>query len=128
MAATAVAAPKTIRVSEVIAKLKSGYTRWESEAFEEGKSIQAVFGLTFSECKELFKHDKIKGLKTKVPTMLIIDDTVEGQESTTVVSNDEEEATPEVQQAPALVEQALTGASPVAEVAVEPVPETSVFD
>lgn len=125
---------KQVRVSEVITLLKSGYTRWENEAFETEKSIQTHFGLSFSECKELFAHPKIKGLKVKIPTMLIIDDTVEGTESVTSVGENEVEEQEQeqaitVQEAPELVESAIGDATPVEAAPEVAVPvEDSLFD
>jgi hypothetical protein len=64
-----------LKISEILTLLKQGYKRWTKEENEEGKSIQTHYGLTFSECKEIFKHPKIKGLKSKKLSVKLIDDT-----------------------------------------------------
>lgn len=69
--------PPRINIDEAIALLKSGYTRWESEAFEPNKSIQAHFSLSFTQCKLLFSYAKIKGLKVAQPALIIVDGTNE---------------------------------------------------
>ena len=75
---------KTIKVSEVLNSLKSGVTRWKKEDLGFG-SIEEKFDLTFTEMKELMNHPKIRGVKTKIPTLRIIDDveTEETPEETT---------------------------------------------
>lgn len=65
---------KEIKISDIVALLKDGYTRWEKDATEAGKSIQTKFDLSFSECKSIFAHPKIKGLKTKIQSVKLIDD------------------------------------------------------
>ena len=80
---------KEIKVSEVLNYLKNGVTRWKKEDLGFG-SLEEIYGLTFTEVKELIDHPKIKGVKTKIPTMRIIDDT-EGEISTEETA---EETTP----------------------------------
>ena len=59
---------KEIKVSEVLNYLKNGVTRWKKEDLGFG-SLEEIYGLTFTEVKELIDHPKIKGVKTKIPTM-----------------------------------------------------------
>jgi len=66
---------KEIRVSDVISLLKNGYMRWTKDEFEPGKSIQSHYRLSFSECKTLFAVPAIKGVKTKIQTIRVVDDT-----------------------------------------------------
>ena len=117
-------------ISAVQAMLKDGYTRWENEATEPGKSIQAFYSLTFSECKTVFAHPKVKGLKVRFTTLRIIDDT-EGQNTVTEVTTDNTPVEEVVDLTPAVaVEEIMPQAVPVAvpepvvvPVAVEPEPE-----
>lgn len=80
---------KEIKVSEVLNHLKNGVTRWKKENLGFG-SLEEIYGLTFTEVKELIDHPKIKGVKTKIPTMKIIDDT-DGEPTTEETT---EETTP----------------------------------
>jgi hypothetical protein len=66
---------KQVKISDCIQLLKTGYTRWESDAVETGKSIEHQYGLSTSEAKTLFAHPKLKRLKTIFQTLQIIDDT-----------------------------------------------------
>ena len=92
---------KEIKVSEVLNYLKNGVTRWKKEDLGFG-SLEEIYGLTFTEVKELIDHPKIKGVKTKIPTMRIIDDTdgeagtEETTEETTPVETKVEVAAPVV--------------------------------
>lgn len=113
--------PTQVKISDVRALLKQGYTRWENEALEPTKSIQAHYSLSFSDCKILFAHPKIKGLKTRVVTLQIIDDTEDGDGTVTDVTEEMEEAEEQVA-TPQAVEELLTGAQPVEVPASEPVP------
>lgn len=64
---------KEIKVSEVLLHLKNGVTRWKKEDLGFG-SLEEIYDLSFTEVKELINHPKIKGVKTKIPTLKIIDD------------------------------------------------------
>ncbi len=66
---------KKVKISEVLALLKQGYTRWKMDEREPGKSIESKYGLTWNECKEVFSHPKIKGIRAKARTIEIVDDT-----------------------------------------------------
>lgn len=72
---------REIKLSEVVSLLKQGYTRWtkeenvDGEGKADGKSIQTHYDLTFSECKTIFAHPKVKGIKTKKLTITLVDDT-----------------------------------------------------
>jgi hypothetical protein len=63
------------KVREILALLKQGYTRYAKDDMGYG-SIQAHYGLTGVEVKELFQYEKLKARKTIVPKpkMVIIDD------------------------------------------------------
>lgn len=67
---------KQVKVSEILALLKKGVTRRKKEDLGFG-SLEEMYSLTTSELRELSEHPKIKGIKTKIPTLLIIDDTEE---------------------------------------------------
>jgi hypothetical protein len=86
--------PKQVRISEVINLLKNGHSRWESDAKEPGMSVEKKLDLTFTECKMLFDHPKLKGIKSRFITLQVIDDTEPGSEVTNV-TEDEEIAQPE---------------------------------
>ena len=63
---------KKVKITDVLAMLNSGKNR---------KEIGDELGLTFTQRTELFKHPKLKGVKTK-PAMkgfVIVDDTIEPQ-------------------------------------------------
>ena len=68
---------KQVKLSEVLSLLKSGYTRWETDATEPTKSIETYYGLSGSDARALFAHAKIKRVKTKIITLEIIDDVEE---------------------------------------------------
>ena len=72
---------KEIKVSEVLNHLKNGVTRWKKEDVGFG-SLEDIYSLSFTELKELIDHPKIKGVKTKIPTLRIIDDTTSTEETT----------------------------------------------
>lgn len=73
-------ANKQVKISEALHLLRTGYTRWESDAQETGKSIEHYFGLSSSESRTLFAHPKIKRIKTSYQTLEIIDDMEETNE------------------------------------------------
>lgn len=74
----------TITVSEVLRLLSEGYSRTTKEKAYNPSigTIQDFFGLTDSQIKDVFRHEALKGKRTKavrvnVPTVNIIDDTVQ---------------------------------------------------
>lgn len=72
---------KQVKISETLHLLKTGYTRWEADAIETGKSIEHYFGLSSSQSRTLFAHPKIKRIKTFHHSIEIIDDTaIQNQE------------------------------------------------
>ncbi len=84
---------KQVSVKKALELLKSGYVRWEKDAVGNiPGSLQKHFGLSFSECTQLFSHEKLKGVKTKnpnsepkkrakTPTMIIVDDIEEATDA-----------------------------------------------
>lgn len=62
---------KVVDVQDVLGYLKLGYSRYKKDDLGHG-SVQAHYGLTAAECKELFSHPLIKRIKTKVPTLRIV--------------------------------------------------------
>jgi hypothetical protein len=75
-----------ITVSEVLRLLNSGYSRTtKDKAYNSSIGcIQEYFNLTDSQVKEVFKFPALKGKRTKtvrvnVPTVNIIDDTVQSE-------------------------------------------------
>jgi hypothetical protein len=81
--------PVRITVQGVLEDLQNGYTRTTSDKQYqgEGKSIEEKYGLNKTQVSQLFKHDKLKGRKTKVadtPAFILIDeDEVEGESTAT---------------------------------------------
>lgn len=67
-----VVAPPTVDVADVIKLLESGYTRYKKDDRGQG-SVQEHYNLSFSQVKELFSHEDLKGIKTKLPKLIIID-------------------------------------------------------
>jgi hypothetical protein len=65
--------PKTIKLSEVVQLLKSGFQRYKRDDKGNG-SIEEKLNLTPAEAKELFSHPKLRGLKTRPVTLQIVDD------------------------------------------------------
>jgi len=65
------ATEKVVDVQDVLGYLKLGYSRYKKDDLGHG-SVQAHYGLTAAECKELFSHPLIKRIKTKVPTLRIV--------------------------------------------------------
>jgi hypothetical protein len=64
---------KQVKLSEVVELLKSGFTRYKKDDKGSG-SIEEKLSLTPAEAKELFKHPKLVGLKTRPVTLQIVDD------------------------------------------------------
>jgi hypothetical protein len=64
---------REIKIPEVIELLKKGYTRYKKDDKGFG-SIQEKYDLSFSEVRELFGYDKLRGVKTKTPSRLKIID------------------------------------------------------
>jgi len=62
---------KVVDVQDVLGYLKLGYSRYKKDDLGHG-SVQAHYSLTAAECKELFSHPLIKRIKTKVPTLRIV--------------------------------------------------------
>lgn len=62
-----------VKISEVVSLLNQGYTRFEKDDKGFG-SVQKKLGLTHSQTQQLFQHEALKGLKTKTPSIEIIDD------------------------------------------------------
>lgn len=76
MTDTAQATPvvkKQVKISEVIDLLNKGYVRL-AKFDKGGGSIQAHFGLSASQVKEVFENPKLKGKKSKVQSVSVIDD------------------------------------------------------
>lgn len=71
--------PKQIKVTEVRDLLKQGYYRLAKDDIGYG-SIEAYYGLTPGDVTELFKHPKLRSLKTRIPSFVVVDDTEETSE------------------------------------------------
>ena len=69
---------KMIKISEIKRLLSEGYTRYEKQNLVEDGfgygSIEKYFDLSVGEVKEIFQHHKLKGIKVKPPTYILIDD------------------------------------------------------
>lgn len=65
--------PKIVGIKQVLEDLKSGVTRWKKDDLGFG-SIEEKYNLTFTEMKLLLADKRIKGIKTYIPTMIIVDD------------------------------------------------------
>jgi len=89
-------AKPTIKVQDVLAFLKKGYTRYAKDDEGHG-SIQAHYNLSGVEVKELFQHPKLKARKTILPkaSLNIID------EEEDIVETVTEETVSEVETEPA---------------------------
>ncbi len=64
---------KEVRLSDVVSHLHRGFTRFTEDDRGFG-SIQQAFNLTVSEVAELFRNEKIRGMRTRFPRLRIIDD------------------------------------------------------
>jgi len=69
-------ARREVKITEAIALLKDGYSRWEKDAQERGKSLQTYYELSFSQMKTLQAHPGLKGIRMKKMenTINIVDD------------------------------------------------------
>lgn len=109
---------KRVNIQETINLLNNGYVRYTKDEREPGKSVQSFYNLNGVLNKELFTHPKLKNLKTKHVTMLIIDDTEEGSPVTEVrevlpaAAGEDENSSANLEEG-----SAITAAAPVAEVA-----------
>lgn len=74
---------KVIKISEILTDLKSGVTRWKKEDLGFG-SIEEKYSLKFAEMKQVMNHPKIKGIRTTIPSLLLVDDTDTEVEAPTV--------------------------------------------
>jgi hypothetical protein len=64
---------KEIKISEVIALLRRGYSRYRR--LDQGfGSIEQHYRLTYQEARLLFRHEALKHVRTFYPTLRIIDD------------------------------------------------------
>ena len=66
-------AKKKVSIQEIIDLLGKGYVRL-AKFDKGGGSIQEHYGLSASQVKEIFNHVKLKGKKSKVQTVDIVDD------------------------------------------------------
>ena len=89
----------TIRISDVINMIGTGYTRTPKNAGYNSEigSIQEHYGLDEKNTKELFRHPKLSGLKTRVPfvpVFSLIDDVAEETTAEAVEETTTENAEP----------------------------------
>jgi len=66
---------KNIKISEVIALLNKGYTRYKFDSRNSIGSIQEFYDLKKTEVVKLFKDPKLKGKKVKSVPINVVDDT-----------------------------------------------------
>ena len=64
---------KKVVLSQVLEDLKNGLTRWKADDIGFG-SLEKKYNLQRSEMIELLAHPKIKGVETRIPTFIIVDD------------------------------------------------------
>ena len=64
---------KQIKISELVKDLKSGVTRWKKDDLGFG-SIEEKYDLDFKDMKQITSHPKLKGIRTVIPTLILIDD------------------------------------------------------
>jgi hypothetical protein len=78
---------KTVKISDVLAMLKSGFTRYNNNPGynPEIGSIKDYYNLTTGEAKLLFAHPKLQKVRTTVKASLIIEDDLEENAQNTVV-------------------------------------------
>lgn len=77
---------KKIGLLAVREDLKNGLTRWKKDDLGFG-NIEEKYSLTFSEMKILIQHPKMRGIKTKVPSIILIDDIPEEIVETETTTN-----------------------------------------
>lgn len=66
-------APKKVSLAQVVEDLKSGLTRWKKDDIGFG-SLEKKYNLQHNEMIELISHPKIKGVESRIPTFVIVDD------------------------------------------------------
>lgn len=64
---------KEVSLAQVKEDLNNGLTKWKKDDIGFG-SLEKKYNLTNIEAIELFGHSKIKGVETRIPTFIIIDD------------------------------------------------------
>lgn len=86
-------APKRINIQTIKRLLNEGFTRYERQnRVEDGYgygSIEQYYGLTPTDVRNIFQDERIKGLKTKVPTYVLVDEPED--ERIVLIDEDEEE-------------------------------------
>lgn len=65
--------PKKVSIIEVLKDLKSGFSRWKKDNKGYG-SIEEKYNLNFTEMKTLVAHEGLKGIRTQIPSLIIVDD------------------------------------------------------
>ena len=64
---------KKVVLSQILEDLSNGLTRWKTDDIGFG-SLEKKYNLQRSEMIELLAHPKIKGVETRIPTFVIVDD------------------------------------------------------
>lgn len=67
----------SIKISEIIQDLSNGYVRYKRQDTQKtGKSIQEKYNLSDADMLVLTQHEKVKGIRTKqISSLVLIDDT-----------------------------------------------------
>jgi hypothetical protein len=86
------AQPMTVVVEDVVDLLKKGYTRFKKEDLGYG-SIEEHYGLKEGDVRRMFTDNRLKGLKTSVPTFKLY-----SREELTSVNNTEAPSHPPTQE------------------------------
>lgn len=75
---------KKVNIRTIKRLLSIGYTRYEREnVVEEGYgygSIEKYYDLRPTDIKDIFRNEQLKGLKTRVPTYVLVDEAEELEE------------------------------------------------
>lgn len=114
----------TLSITALLADLQNGYTRTSSDKNYQGdsKSIEEKYGLTKSQVKEVFQHEKLRNKKTVLPkeeTFILVDDTAEALVPTGVTDLPSEEPSESVPTP--IAESAVTNESTAADTPAEPI-------
>lgn len=106
---------KQVKVSEVTELLRNGYTRYKKDAEGFLGSVEEKLDLTPQQCKQLFDHAKIKGIRVTSPSSLL--EIIDEDDAT------EEEAVDAVQAAPVTLVHATFPTEPAPVMEAAPVEE-----
>lgn len=73
---------KKVNLSQLIEDLNNGLTRYKKDDIGFG-SLEKKYNLSTSEMIEVLAHPKLKGIESKIPTFIIVDDLPQQEIKTT---------------------------------------------